>query len=543
MAVITPSETLPNAVVAARTDTEALIAALRNPACYPHPAENIQVLETHISHVLLAGDYAYKIKKPVRLGFVDFTSLAVRRFYCDEELRLNRRTAPQLYLSVVPITGSAPAVHVGGGGPVVEYAVRMRRFDQGDLLGRRALERFVQPKQIDALAATVARFHAGIPRADEQSPFGEPETVITATLENFSDIAELDRSQPVREALHELHEWARTQHQLLYSRFARRKAEGFVRECHGDLHLGNVVLVDEEPTLFDALEFNERLRWSDVASDVAFTTMDLVHHDLARLAARFLNGYLEETGDYASLPLLRYYMVYRALVRAKVAAIRASQLRARLVDISTPHSECLPYLELGRRMTHRGAPLLVVMQGLSCSGKTTVSQRLMEALGAVRIRSDVERKRLAGVPAAHSLAAAPREGAYASDETARVYRHLARIAREALDAGYPTIVDAAFLDREQRDTFRDLARDAGAAFEIVRCDSAAEVLRARAERRMREGQGASDADARVLEWQLAHAQPLAPDERLHSVVVDTTHPSEWQGAVENLARRFRVVAP
>ncbi|MGE5096308.1 MAG: AAA family ATPase, partial [Betaproteobacteria bacterium] len=435
MAVITPAATPAGAVAAERTHTEALIAALRNPACYPHPAENVQVLETHISYVLLAGDYAYKIKKPVRFGFVDFTSLAVRRFYCGEELRLNRRTAPQLYFSVVPITGELPNVHVGDGGPVIEYAVRMRRFDQSDLLGRRALERFVQPQQIDALAGAVARFHSEIPRAEEQSSFGEPESVVTSMLENFSDIAEIDRSPPVREALHELHEWARTQHQLLYSLFARRKAEGFVRECHGDLHLANIVLVDGHPTLFDALEFNERLRWSDVTSDVAFTTMDLVHHDLARLAARFLNRYLEETGDYGALPLLRYYMVYRALVRAKVAGIRAGQQRAGS-NPAGPHSGCLAYLELGRRLAHRGAPLLVVMQGLSCSGKTTVSQRLMEALQAIRLRSDVERKRMAGVGAHDSLAAAPAEGAYAPGESARVYRHLARLARESLEAGY-----------------------------------------------------------------------------------------------------------
>lgn len=541
MAVITSPGNLANAAASSKTGIEALVTALRSPACYPHPAGNVQVLETHISYVLLAGDYAYKIKKPVRLGFLDFTSLDARRFYCDEELRLNRRTAPQLYCDVVPITGGIPAAHVGGDGPAIEYAVRMRRFDQADLLGRRALERFVQPQQIDSLARTVARFHAQLPRADGHTSFGEPEAVITSTLENFSDIAELDRSPEVREVLHRLHEWARTQHQLLYSLFARRKAEGFVRECHGDLHLGNIVLVDGEPMLFDALEFNERLRWTDVASDVAFATMDLLHHDLARLAARFVNRYLEETGDYGALPLLRYYMVYRALVRAKVAGIRASQRSGG--SGRGPYPECLAYLELGHRVTHRGAPLLVVMQGLSCSGKTTVSQRLMEALGAIRIRSDIERKRLAGVAPEHSLAAQPGHGAYAADESSRVYRHLARIARESLEAGYPTIVDAAFLDRGQREEFRDVARDAGAAFEILRCDSAPDVLRARAQRRVREGRDASDADARVLEWQLARAEPLAPDERLHSVMVDTTHPSEWQGAVENLARRFRVVAP
>lgn len=537
MAVITGEAS--SFAVAARTDSEALVAALRNPASYPHPAGGIEVIETHISYVVLAGEYAYKIKKPVHLPFVDFTTLAARRFYCDEELRLNRRTAPDLYLDVVPISGDIPQVHVGGAGPVLEYAVRMRRFANGDLMSWRAIERSVHADDIDALAEVVARFHGEVTKTDDASALGAPESIVTAMLENFSDIAELAPDPAVRDVLNELHDWARTQHQLLYSRFARRKAEGFVRECHGDLHLGNVVMVDGKPALFDALEFNERLRWGDAIGDVAFLAMDLVHHDLPRHAWRFLNRYLEHTGDYGALPLLRYYMVYRALVRAKVAAIRASQQR----DAGGPPAECAAYLELARRLSRRGAPLLVVTQGVSCTGKTTVSERLLEALGAVRLRSDVERKRLAGVDAATSLAAAPDTGAYTGAESARVYAHLARIARESLDAGFPTVVDAAFLERGQRELFRDVARDAGAAFEILRCDSAADVLRARAQRRVREGHDASDADERVLEWQLAHAEPLAPDERLHSVVVDTTHPSEWQGAVENLARRFRVVVP
>lgn len=526
-------------ISATRTQSEALVAALRNPASYPHPAAGIEVIETHISYVVLAGEYAYKIKKPVHLPFVDFTTLAARRFYCDEELRLNQRTAPGIYLSVVPITGDIPQVHVGGAGPVLDYAVRMRRFGAGDLMSRRAVERSLHAHEVDALAAVVAQFHREAAKAPDDSSLGAPESIVTAMLENFSDIAELAPEQPVRDLLNELHDWARTQHQLLYSRFARRKAEGFVRECHGDLHLANVVMIDGKPALFDALEFNERLRWGDAIGDIAFLAMDLMHHDLPRHGWRLLNRYLEHTGDYGALPLLRYYMVYRALVRAKVAAIRASQQR----DAGGPPAECAAYLQLARQLAHRGAPLLVVTQGFSCTGKTTVSERLLEALGAVRLRSDIERKRLAGVAATTSLAAAPATGAYAPGESERLYAHLARLARESLDAGFPTLVDAAFLARGQRELFREVARDAGAAFEIVRCDSPPEVLRARAQRRVREGRDASDADERVLEWQLAHAEPLAPDERLHSVVVDTTHPSEWQGAVENLARRFRVVVP
>jgi aminoglycoside phosphotransferase family enzyme len=180
-----------------------LIAALKEPACYPHPAGAVEVLETHISWVLLAGDFAYKVKKPVRLGFLDFSSLASRRFYCEEEVRLNRRTAPGLYLGVVPITGKPPRVRIGGSGPAVEYAVRMRRFPQGDVLAQRALEGVIGNAQADAIAVSMARFHAQLPHAAAGCAFGSPQAVITAMLENFGDIAALDATAPVREAVAE----------------------------------------------------------------------------------------------------------------------------------------------------------------------------------------------------------------------------------------------------------------------------------------------------------------------------------------------------
>jgi predicted kinase len=236
-------------------------------------------------------------------------------------------------------------------------------------------------------------------------------------------------------------------------------------------------------------------------------------------------------------------MVYRALVRAKVAAIRARQPATHARGITSPREECLAYLRLACRLAHRSPPLLVLMHGLSCSGKTTVSQRLLEALGAVRIRTDVERKRLRGVDAGESLAAAPGEGAYAPDESARVYAHAARLAAACLDAGHAVIVDATFLEQERRAEFAALARSLGAAIEIVECRCPEDILRARALRRAAEGRDASDADARVLEWQLAHVEPLATHERLHAVAVDTSHPGEWQAAVESLARRFRVSVP
>ena len=532
---------VPPEASAERPGTGELIAALKDPACYPHPVGTVEVLETHISWVVLAGDFAYKVKKPVRLGFLDFSALESRRFYCEEELRLNRRTAPGLYLGVVPITGGPPRVRIGGSGPAIEYAVRMRRFAQGDVLARRAAEHVIGNAEVDAIAVALARFHAGLPPAVTGSSFGSPQAIVTAMLENFGDIAACDATAPVGEAVAELEAWARTQHQLLQAVFVRRKRDGFVRECHGDLHLGNIVLHEGEPVFFDALEFSDRLRWGDVMNDAAFTAMDLLEHELPRLAARFLDRYLAESGDYGGLAVLRYYMVYRALVRAKVAAIRAQQPSA--LGRAIPGPGCLAYLRLACRMAHRPPALLVLMHGVSCSGKTMVSQRLLEALGAVRIRTDVERKRLRGMPAREHLEAPPDSGPYGAGEIAAVYAHVARLATACLDAGHPAIVDATFLRRAQRDEFVALAGAAGAAVEIVECACSPDILRARALLRARDNPDASDAGIDVLESQLAHIEPLAPEERLHSVRVDTTHPGEWQATVESLARRLRAKLP
>ena len=304
---------------------ERLISALRDPKCYPHPVRRVDIVETHISCILLTGDYAYKIKKPVNLGFLDFRSLESRRFYCDEELRLNRRTAPLLYLDVVAVNGSESAPVLGGEGPPIEYAVRMHQFPQEALLDRMAKSGTLTPIYIDALARVVAEFHSDIERAGGERPFGSPQRVLAPAIQNFDQMQELVEAESDRDLLQKLQAWTGREHTSLYALFNSRKRDGFIRECHGDLHLGNITLLDGRPTPFDCIEFNEEFRWIDVMNEAAFLMMDLIDHKLKSLAFRFLNGYLEATGDYAGVRVLHYYLVYRALVRAKVSSIRAHQ--------------------------------------------------------------------------------------------------------------------------------------------------------------------------------------------------------------------------
>ena len=497
-----------------------LIELLRDPTRYPHPVERVELLETHISWVLLAGDYAYKVKKPVNLGFLDFGSLEARRFYCEEELRLNRRTAPQLYLEVVRVTGSDADPHIDGEGRPIEYAVKMRRFPQQALLSRMAQGGTLGAGHIDALARGIAAFHSRVARADDAQPFGSAAEVLAPAQQNFDQIEALIGADADVPELERLRGWTLREHARLRAAFDARKASGFVRECHGDLHLGNIALLDGEPTPFDGIEFNEALRWIDVINEVAFLVMDLFDRRLPRLAWRFLNGYLEVTGDYAGLALLRYYLVYRALVRAKVACIRGHQPNLDPREGGCAGREYLEYLRLAQVMAEGPSRALIVMHGVAGSGKTTVAQELLEACGAVRLRSDVERKRLQGLEAGARSGSTLGAGIYTPDLTSQTYARLGTLSGAVLEAGYAAVVDATFLARAQRDAFAALARKSGVRFAIAACEAPEGVLRERIATRQRNARDASEADLGVLAHQLASLEPLTPAELANSVSFD-----------------------
>ncbi len=516
-----------------------LITALHDPSCYPHPVRRVDVIETHISWVLLTGDYAYKIKKPVTLSFLDFSTLEARRRYCNEELRLNRRTAPQLYLDVVPITGSVSRPAIGGTGNALEYAVRMRQFPGDALLDRMARGATLQPQHLDHLAQRLAEFHSQIGWASADTAFGSSQRVLDSASRNFSEIESLAPIEEDLQSLQRLRDWTRSEHALLSVLLDSRKLDGFVRECHGDLHLGNIALIDGVPTPFDCIEFNADFRWIDVMNEIAFLVMDLLDHRLPRLAFRFLNAYLEITGDYAGVRVLRFYLVYRALVRAKVACIRAHQTG--IGGDEKRHDEQLfrDYLQLAQRLAAWSRPALIVMHGLSGSGKTTVSQVLLESLGAVRLRSDIERKRLHGVKPAARTGSAIETGIYAASATEGTYDQLAQSARALLLAGYPVIVDATFLKHAHRDAFRRIAAAHGVPFAIASCVAQEATLRERVVKRDREGKDASEAGVVVLERQIATQDPLAKDESELAIVFDQERGGELADkALQELARRL-----
>lgn len=518
-----------------------LVDALRDPACYPHPAGEVEVRETHISWVLLAGEFAYKVKKPVRLPFLDFSTLAQRRHFCEEELRLNRRTAPAIYLGVVPITGDAGHPRIGGAGPAIEWAVRMRRFPANALFADLARDGRLTTGLAEALAANVAAFHASLPRAVPPQDFGSVAAVVSPALDNFREIEALPGAARFAAIAAELQRWTRLEAMALTARLVERREAGFVREAHGDLHLANAVLAEGRPMLFDGIEFDPRLRWIDVIADAAFAYMDLLHHGLPRQAWAFANRYLEETGDYEAIPLLRFHAAYRAVVRAKIAAIDAARAAGDEAVELAAASAAESYLRLARDLTRPAARSLVVMHGLSGSGKTTVARRLAQALRAVCLRSDVERKRLHGLAAGARTASALREGIYSIPGSDRTYGRLALLAGLALDAGYPVIVDAAFLDPARRKAFAEVARSHGAAFEIAACVASTEVLRGRITGRERAGSDASEAGLRVLELQAREYAPLDAAERIRATVFDTSTPA-WEAVADRMGERLRLEA-
>lgn len=458
--------------------------------------------ETHISVVLVAGGFAWKFKKAVRFDFLDFSTLDKRRFYCEEELRLNRRHAPELYLGVVAVAGGNDRPVLGGDGPHLEYAVKMRAFDQASLWSERIAGARLPAAEIDAWAARLACLHEAAPRASSDSPWCTPSALQAIADETLDLLSSHLTDAGERHEAWMLKDWEAQQRRNLHDRFLARKAGGFIRECHGDLHCGNILTVDGKVEAFDCIEFNEHLRWIDVMNDIAFTCMDLRFRGMGRLASRLLNAYLAHTGDYAGLPAFAYYEVHRALIRCKVALLAAAQGDARA------RREASLYLAFAVSRVKRPRPALVIMHGFSGSGKSTLARAAVESFDAIQLRADVERKRMHGIPALQ------RGGPeiYTEEATRAVYRHLLETARLVVSTGSTAVVDATFLKREQREPFAELAHALGLRFVILSAVATEDEMRHRLLLREREHADASDAGLAILERQLACHDPFSAGE-------------------------------
>ena len=495
-----------------------------NADAFDHPVSKIELIETHISWVILTGDFVYKIKKPVNFGFLDFSTLEKRHEYCEQEVILNSRLASELYLGVVSISGTAEKPVINGEGNngeenIFEYAVQMRQFPQSAQLDNKLAAGELVIEQMDAIAQMVADFHASTAVADNLVNFGKKELIKKPVIENFQLISKYLNTNEYDNQLKILKKWSYSEFAKLESVFKQRKTDGFIRECHGDMHLRNLVWLDGKPLAFDCIEFNPELRWIDVISEVAFLVMDLQDRQQHQLAHRFLNSYLEKTGDYAGLSVLPFYLCYRAMVRAKVDALRLEQEGVDRKEKTQQLAEFKSYLALASRYTKSTPVKIIIMRGLSASGKSTISQAVLDTLGAIRIRSDVERKRIFNTSYDDNRAKNEIDaGIYSKDASQKTYEKLADLASTIIHAGFNVIVDAAFLKYEQREVFQTLASNLNVAYFILEVTASTEELRRRIVARKND---VSDADLGVLEHQLSNWQPLQDNEICSAISVNT----------------------
>ena len=508
-----------------------LIRALMSADRYSHPVETVSLTETHGAWVLLAGEFAYKIKKPVRFPFMDFSTLSARRRACETEIRINRRfqthdrPATQLYLGVLPLTGTpdqpqwGPAGGDGDGdGKAFEFAVQMRRFDESKRLDHVCERGALSPDHIRSLARRMAAFQTRAAVADPAKRWGHPAAAMRWPRDNIQTLAATLTSDGDAALIRQLRDWTEERFGTIEPLLARRRQKDRVREGHGDLHLANLVLIDDEVLPFDGIEFNDELRWIDVANDMAFVWMDLLHQEQPGLANLLLSEWLDASGDVSAPAVWGFFASYRAGVRAKIAAIRLQQLggAGRSPEADDCQVQARRYLTLAHDIARPPSPQLVITHGLSGCGKTWASSQwlLAEPSGrAIRLRSDVERKRLHGVNALAPSGSGLNAGLYTPQAHGDTYASLLARARNLLHDGWTVLVDAAFLRASERQAFAALAQSAQCPFHILAPSAPIDALRARIQARQAQGNDASEATVDVLEQQQGWLEPLTESER------------------------------
>lgn len=497
-----------------------IIDGMRSPAFYPHEtAESIPVLQTHISFVVLTGPFVYKLKKPVNLGFLDFSTLDKRHHFCNEELRLNRRFAPEIYLEVVPIYQVDNAFSLkspNSGAEPVEFAVKMRQFAQDDLLLEQLRKGKLTESDMRTIAAQMAAFHAtadtDTSAAQHASGPGIQEFVRNEldALREFAAASDSDQQKRFRSIEERLLAFVTEEN----ATFDRRLSNGHIREGHGDLHLNNMCRFHGDICFFDCIEFSARLRNIDVMYELAFPVMDLRFRAAPQLANVLMNEYWERTGDYEGAVLLPFYVAMRGLVRAKVAAILSRDdnldAAARAEAVRDAHEHLWLVDDTLKPRTGR----LVLVCGVSGTGKSTVAREWAARESAIHIRSDAVRKHLHRVPLNDT-----RPDLYTAEATERTYQHLIGVAKPLLSKGWTVVLDATFLQRRYRLQAGDLARRLGVQFHIVHLTAPVNELRRRLTARKGD---VSDADASLLDRQLAAFESFTEPESADLVEIDTS---------------------
>jgi aminoglycoside phosphotransferase family enzyme/predicted kinase len=499
--------------------TPSLVKALLKPETYPHNPKKVELVQTQMSFIFLTGDYVYKVKKPVDLGYLDYTTLEKRRFFCQQEIELNRRLCPDIYLEVVPVVSSRGQIRLGGEGETIEYAVKMKQLPEERMMDKLLPQDMVTEEMVGRIAEKLATFHDKARTSPEISAYGKLDAIMTNTEENFTQTEKYRGISVSDQKYHHIKTYTNDFLKSNKSLFQKRITSGRIRDCHGDLHAAHVC-ISNGIYIYDCIEFNDRFRYGDVASEIAFLAMDLDRYQRADLSQAFVNAYVRLSQDKELLRLLNFYKCYRAYVRGKVTSFM-------LDDPYIPDKEAVlataqGYFDLAYRYT-KEKPLLLIMAGLVGTGKTTVAKALSRSLGLKVISADITRKRLAGISPTERRLEQFGGGIYSKEFSRKTYNEMFAQARELLSQGQSVILDASFKKRQDRLQARSLAEETKADFAVVECLLDEETVRSHLEQRLKEG-SVSDGRWEIFEQQKQDFDKITEFPSKNYIILDTSQP-------------------
>ncbi len=498
-----------------------LVKALLQPKAYPQAPKKIELLQTQMSFVFLADELVYKVKKPVNLGYLDYTSLEKRQFYCQREVELNSRLCPDVYLEVVPIARDRGTIKIAGEGKAIEYAVKMRRLPQEAMMDVLLASNQIMPEMVTRVAQKLAAFHQKAETNANISTFGEIKAITQNTDENFTQTEKYISTTISRDKYQRIKDYTDGFIQENASLFDKRIAEGRIRDCHGDLHAAHICFTNGI-CIYDCIEFNDRFRYCDIASEIAFLAMDLDHYGRADLAHIFVSAYADQSQDRELVKLLGFYKCYRAYVRGKVESFKLDDPYIAPAEKSQTLEIASSYFDLAHAYT-RPRPVLFITTGLVGTGKTVLAQALAKRLGLAVISSDVTRKQLAGIPVTEHRFEEFDSGIYSPGFSRKTYDKMFSEARDILSDGGSVILDASFIKAEERLKAKGLAKESGADFLIIECILDEKSIKQRLAQRLEKG-SASDGRWEIYQPQKKAFEPVVEALSQKHVIIDTSKP-------------------
>ncbi len=481
--------------------TPYILESLRNPSAYPVQTRTVELIQTHISWLFLTDAHVFKLKKPVNFGFLDFSTLDLRRFYCYEELRLNRRLCPDVYEQVVALRETDTGAAFVGTGKILEYAVMMKRLPADRMLDRLVDEGRISVEEMQIIALEICKFHTHAATSAHISTFGSLDQITFNWRENFEQTAPLRTSTLPSDTYATIRSYVDSFTDSHRSLFTERIENGYIRECDGDIHLGNICLVDRTAYIFDCIEFNERFRYSDTAADIAFLLMDLDFHRRHDLADATLSAYISASGDADIVKLINFYKIYRAFVRGKVESLQIQDSGIPLEKRAAAEKRAVRYFRLaqGYCMQNSLPPTLFITCGTMGCGKSTLADQLAFELGLDTCSSDVVRKQLAGLRPETAVKVSFGEGLYSHEMSRNTYRQMEQFAEKSLSSGHSVVIDAGFGSSSERAIFARLAASHHAEFVILLVQCSPEEQRQRLQERSSRGCSVSDGRIELLD--------------------------------------------